>query len=108
LLSFTFIFFSESGLFNGLRVKKIKKLLLRAGSRSRLWAKISNSHGLPSSRPFTGEQEKDSATGNALHIFLILSSKIRREFVVLMALAVGQPSCGSRLGAHAPHRRPRT
>jgi hypothetical protein len=57
LLSFTFIFFSESSFFNGLRVKKIKKLLLRAGSRGRLWAKISNSHGFPSSRLSAGEQE---------------------------------------------------
>jgi hypothetical protein len=58
LLSFNFIFFSESSLFNGLRVKKIKKLLLRPGSRGGLWANVSNSRGFSSSRPSIGEREE--------------------------------------------------
>jgi hypothetical protein len=57
---FAFIYFHflfRIELFQRVAREKIKKLLLRAGSRGRLWAKISNSHGFPSSRLSAGEQE---------------------------------------------------
>jgi hypothetical protein len=59
--------------------EKIEKLLLRPGSRGRLWANVSNSHGFSPSRPSTGERERDSAKRNTLHIFLILSKKFAED-----------------------------
>ena len=47
-----------------MRLIQIKKLLLRSGSRGRLWAKVSNSHSSSSSRPSTGEREGDSVRRN--------------------------------------------
>jgi hypothetical protein len=57
LLAFISVYFFESRLFNGLRLIQIKKLLLRSGSRGRLWAKVSNSHSSSSSRPSTGDKD---------------------------------------------------
>jgi hypothetical protein len=51
--------------------EKIKKSLLRAGSRSRLWANVSNSRGFSSSRPSIGERERDSDSKFAENSWLL-------------------------------------
>jgi hypothetical protein len=85
LLSFTFIFFSESSLFNGLRVKKIKKALLRAGSRGRLWANVSNSHAFLVFPPVFRRAGNGFRQGEDM----ATASDFVKEIPALVALGVG-------------------
>ena len=59
----TSVYFCELKLFNGLRARQLEKPLLRPGSRRRLWANVSNSHGFFFSRLSHDERERDSAGG---------------------------------------------
>jgi hypothetical protein len=74
LASFAFFYFSESGLFNGLCAKEIRKSLRRSGSHGGLWSQRFK-QPRPLSRPAAAERQRNSVHQNTIiHISVFVKA----------------------------------